>query len=201
MSSHTLSRSPDSIRLLRLPLAARVRLRRLSCLAVLSAAFAGEALAQADTGPADRIPPPAARASLAGPRFGVTFLSGGIVDYLLVEHEIDVSPIITQFGWQFERQFYGTAGGPTAVTEWVLLVGGLEQGIVLPSLSWLVGLRTAGGIEFGVGPNVTPAGTALAIAGGFTMRAGALNLPFNLAVVPSSSGVRISVLSGFTMRR
>jgi hypothetical protein len=87
------------------------------------------------------------------------------------------------------------------VTEWVFLVGGLDQSVALPSLSWLVGLRTQGGAEFGIGPNITPAGTALAIAAGVTFEAGALNVPMNFAVVPSKSGVRVSVLTGFTMRR
>ena len=147
----------------------------------------------------DRVPPPTQRVTLSGPRFGVTWLGGGIVDTLRAR-DIDVSAIITQFGWQFERQFYAVAGGPVAVTEWVLLVGGLEQGEILPSLSWLVGIRSAKGTEFGVGPNVTPAGVALAIAGGVTRRAGALNLPFSLAVVPSRAGVRVSLLGGFTTR-
>ena len=58
-----------------------------------------------------------------------------------------------------------------AVNEWVVLLGGLEQGHVLPSLNWLVGLRTREGAEFGIGPNVTPAGVALVFAAGVTIRA------------------------------
>ena len=73
---------------------------------------------------------------------------------------------ITQFGWQFEKQFYSKEGGLAAMNEWVLLFGGLEQGEALPSLSWMVGLRSSSGAEFGLGPNVTPAGVALAFAGG-----------------------------------
>lgn len=65
----------------------------------------------------------------------------------------------------------------------------------------MVGLRTRNGAEFGVGPNLTPAGAALAIAAGATFGAGALNVPVNVAVVPSKSGVRVSVLSGFSLRR
>jgi hypothetical protein len=34
-----------------------------------------------------------------------------------------------------------------------------------------------------------------------TFRAGALNVPVNLAVVPSKSGVRVSLLAGFNTRR
>lgn len=143
--------------------------------------------------------PPTERVNLSGPRVGVTWLSAGVHQKVRDEN-IDVAPVISQFGWQFERQFYAVEGGPAAVTEWVLLVGGLEQGTVLPSLSWLVGLRTLGGAEFGVGPNATPAGVALAIAGGVTKRVGVLNIPFNVAIVPSKSGVRASVLTGFNSR-
>ena len=65
----------------------------------------------------------------------------------------------------------------------------------------MVGVRTRDGAEFGIGPNITPAGTALVFATGMTFRAGALNVPVNVAVVPSKAGTRVSVLSGFSLRR
>jgi hypothetical protein len=145
-------------------------------------------------------PPPVAKAvSLSGPRFGLTVFSDGVVEKLH-ETQIEVRTAITQFGWQFEREFYSREGGLAAVNEGVILVGGLEQGVVLPSLNWLVGLRTSGGAEFGIGPNLTPAGVALAFAAGFTFRSGVLNVPVNLAIVPSRSGMRVSLLTGFNMR-
>src|SRR5829696_903271 len=147
------------------------------------------------------VPPPAETVSLSGPRFGATVLSNGIVDKLRTENAIEVRPMITQFGWQFEKQFYNPRTGPTALTEWVVLLGGLEQSVALPSVSWLVGLRTRNGVEFALGPNITPVGVALALAAGTTIRAGVLNVPVNLAVVPSKSGVRVSVLTGFSLRR
>ena len=134
-----------------------------------------------------------------GPRFGVTFLTSQMRDSLK-SHSINVGPVISQFGWQFERQFLGNSEGVTAVSEWVFLVGGLDQGTFLPSVSWLVGMRGPNGTEFGVGPNVSAAGASLVIAAGITHRAGALNVPINLAVVPSRDGVRIGLLTGFTMR-
>ena len=146
------------------------------------------------------LPPVARTADLSGPRFGLTLLSDGVVQELATR-DIDVGPHISQFGWQFERQFYSRDSGVAAVNEWVVLLGGLDQGVVLPSLSWLVGLRTREGAEFGIGPNVTPAGVALAVAAGVTFRAGNLNVPMNVAVVPSKVGTRISVLTGFNMRR
>jgi len=146
------------------------------------------------------LPPPARSVSLSGPRIGLTFLSPGVVDALR-ENEIHVAPVISQFGWQFERQFFSASRGVSAVTEAVVLLGGLEQSVAIPSLSWMVGLRTRNGTEFGVGPNITPAGAALAIAGGMTFRAGVLNVPVNVAVVPSKAGMRVSVLTGFHLRR
>src|SRR5689334_4550516 len=99
----------------------------------------------------DQIPPISKTVSLAGPRFGFTSLSDGIVQKLK-EQDIVVNNAISQFGWQFEHQFYSPkTGGPTVLNEWVLLVGGLDQGVVLPSVSWLVGLRTHEGVEFGIG--------------------------------------------------
>lgn len=150
----------------------------------------------------DRLPAATARIELDGPRFGVTALSSGI-RAKLAERDIEVAGAVTQFGWQFERQFIGLDDGEAAispVTELVLLVGGLEQGVLLPSVSWLVGLRSARGTEVGVGPNLTPAGAALAIAAGITIRQRSVNIPVNVAVVPSQSGVRVSLLTGWTMR-
>ena len=146
-------------------------------------------------------PPPADVMELAGPRFGATVLSNGIIDQLRVEKGIELRPMITQVGWQFEKQFYTPRQGPAVLSEWVVLFGGLEQGVALPSISWLAGIRTSTGGEFGIGPNITPAGVALAIAAGTTVRWGVMNVPVNLAVVPSKTGVRVSVLSGFSLRR
>ncbi len=146
------------------------------------------------------LPPVAATANLSGPRFGFTLLSDGVVEKLK-ERNIEVGPHVSQFGWQLEKQFFTKSSGVTMVTEWVALVGGLEQSVALPSLSWMVGVRTRDGAEFGIGPNITPAGTALVFATGMTFRAGAVNVPVNVAVVPSKAGTRVSVLSGFSLRR
>jgi hypothetical protein len=137
----------------------------------------------------------------SGPRFGVTVLSGAIVDRLRDKFDTEVAPVISQFGWQFERQFAGVEGGPVALNEWVFLVGGLDQGAFLPSLSWLVGVRTPGNFEIGIGPNVTPAGVALAVSSGYTFKAGALAVPVNIAAVPSKYGVRASLMTGFNLYR
>jgi len=170
--------------------------------AVLMLLFATVALpvgAQTSTPNMTIPPPPLKVVNLSGPRFGFTALSEGVVE-ALHDRSIDVRPSITQFGWQFEKQFYSKQGGVAAVHELVMLLGGLEQGVALPSVSWMVGLRSPSGAEFGIGPNITPAGVALALAGGVTFRSGALNVPVTFAVVPSKAGMRVSMLTGFNMR-
>ena len=138
---------------------------------------------------------------MSGPRFGLTILSQGNVDRLQQDRDITVRPLISQFGWQFERRFYTSDQGAAVLTEWVPLISGLEQGLALPSLNWLVGVRTASGTEFGIGPNVTPLGVGLVVAGGVTVRSGALNIPLNFAIATSKSGARVSILTGFNLRR
>ena len=139
--------------------------------------------------------------SRSGPRFGVTWMSGSIVDTLNARYNLDVAPVVTQFGWQFERQFASLEAGPVALNELIFLIGGLDQGAFLPSLTWLVGIRTPGQFEIGVGPNATPAGVALAISTGYTFKVGALAVPVNMAIVPSKYGVRSSLLTGFNLYR
>jgi len=172
----------------------RSAIRHAAHAALLTLLLAVPALAQ-------NLPPIAKTADLSGPRFGLTLLADGVVKKLEEERAISVGPVISQFGWQFEKQFYTKDSGVTMVTEWVALIGGLEQSVALPSLSWMVGVRTRDGAEFGLGPNITPAGTGLVLATGMTFRTGALNVPVNVAVVPSKSGARVSVLTGFSLRR
>ena len=138
---------------------------------------------------------------MTGPRFGLTVLTQQTVDRLLSEQDITVRPMISQFGWQFERRLYTNGDGVTMLTEWVPLISGLDQGLALPSLNWLVGLRTASGTEFGLGPNITPVGVGLVLAAGVTMKTGALHVPFNFAVATSKYGPRLSIMTGFNVRR
>jgi hypothetical protein len=146
-------------------------------------------------------PQPVQSMSLEGPRIGATFLSPGIRARLRDRRSLDVGSVITQIGWQTEKRFLTSSSGWTGVIEGVVLAGGMEQGVVIPSLNWLMGLRTPTGVEFAIGPNLTAAGIALVAAGGVTFKAGDLNVPVNLAVVPSKEGIRVSMLAGFNWRR
>jgi hypothetical protein len=137
---------------------------------------------------------------LDGPRIGFTVLSGGVVNKAS-ENGVSISNFITQFGWQFETRLFRMPNGFSGVAEFVPLVGGLDQGVFLPSLSGVLGLRGAKGFEFGVGPNVTPLGASLVLALGTSFSSNGINFPVNLAVVPGRDGVRASLLLGFNARR
>ena len=135
----------------------------------------------------------------SGPRLGIAYLIGGSVT--AENSGRSVSPLMSLFGWQFEHQFEtGNTSIPVPMTEVVLLAGGIEQGVLLPSASWLLGFRQRNGWEAALGPTVTGAGLQLAFAVGVTHHAGNLNVPINFAVAPGRRGASISVTTGFNMR-
>jgi hypothetical protein len=91
---------------------------------------------------------------------------------------------MSQYGWQWESRF-ADGGNVTGIVEWIALVGGMEKGMFLPSVSSMVGVRTAKGIEFAVGPNLSLGGIAMVIGAGYNFKFGKLNLPVNIVYVPS----------------
>lgn len=136
---------------------------------------------------------------LDGPRIGFTVLTGGVLDKAH-ERLPDLNPFLTQFGWQFESRLFRMPNGVSGLVEFVPLVGGLEQGQFIPSVSGLLGIRGPKGFEVGVGPNLTPLGTNLVLAVGTSFRSNGINFPVNLAVVPGNGGARVSLLFGFNAR-
>jgi hypothetical protein len=116
---------------------------------------------------------------LSGPRVGMTIISNGhIADQL-------ESNFMTQFGYQFEKQIAGDEQ-IAGLIEGIVMIGGLEQGRFLPSISGLFGARTATGFEFAIGPNLSLAGAGLVIGIGKTIKMGSINIPINFAFVPST---------------
>jgi hypothetical protein len=133
----------------------------------------------------------------SGPRFGVAYIAGGSVTAERLGESL--SPVVSLFGWQVEHVFpTGEENLPTPIIQVVGLIGGLEQGRSLPSLSAIIGLRGSSGWEAGVGPTLTGAGAQLAFAVGKTVPFGWLNVPMNLAVAPGRRGASISFTTGFT---
>jgi hypothetical protein len=136
---------------------------------------------------------------LDGPRVGFSMLSQGVVDRAR-DRGVSINPYLTQFGWQFESRLFRLPNGVSGLVEFVPLIGGLEQGKFLPSISGLVGIRGPKGFEFGLGPNLTPFGTSVVLAVGTSIQSQGINFPINLAVVPGADGTRVSLLVGFNAR-
>ena len=136
---------------------------------------------------------------LAGPRVGVTLINPGSFssvirgDVSMFSDEVreewtgstgKYGAAITQYGWQWESRF-ADGGNVTGIVEWIALVGGMEKGYFLPSVSSMVGLRTDKGLEFAVGPNLSFGGIAMVFGVGYNFKFGKLNVPVNIAYVPS----------------
>ena len=137
---------------------------------------------------------------LDGPRVGFTVLTAGPLNRGRQDLS-DLNPFLTQFGWQFETRLFRLPNGVSGLAEFVPLVGGLEQGKFIPSVSGILGIRGPKGFEFGLGPNLTPIGASIVLAMGTSIRTdSSLNFPINLAVVPGNGGARISLLMGFNAR-
>ena len=157
----------------------------------------------AQAGPvADDASPGATQAvRLSGPRAGVTFFTGDVADLREANGQ---SPLMSQFGWQSEKRLVATSTGMQALLEWVVLVGGAEDGELSLANSFLAGIRTPGGLEFGVGPNISIAEqgttTSLVTAAGVTLPFGEIQIPLNVAVAYAEGGPRITTLVGWIVR-
>ena len=139
--------------------------------------------------------------SMAGPRIGMTIISPGETSDELNKYEGN-SAFMTQYGWQWESRFVsGTE--ITGLVEWVVLLGGMEKGKILPSVSSIVGFRTAEGFEMGMGPNLSLGGLGMVFGMGMNFKSGELNLPVNFVIVPpkENSGIAVSVMIGFNMSK
>ena len=136
--------------------------------------------------------------SLAGPRFGIVYISESpgasflngdisIFDDLPEDYnDIAKGAFTSLYGWQWESRF-ADGGEITGIVEWIALVGGMEKGKFLPSVSSMVGARTASGLEFAVGPNLSLTGIAMVFGVGYNFKSGNLNIPVNIAFVPGRS--------------
>ena len=129
-----------------------------------------------------------------GPRIGLTYISlGTSADYLSKRGK---NPLITQFGWQFEQRIFTVDKGTSGLVEFIPLIGGIEQGMFIPSASVLIGIRGGGkrNFEFAMGPNFAVAPNylgnssgqiSLVIAAGTNFKSGNINFPVNIAFIPS----------------
>lgn len=97
------------------------------------------------------------RLCLDGPRMGFTMLTGTNASiFKSPEHQggYDGFPMMFQFGYQFEKQ-YLNEGNFQALFEFIPMITGLDQGLFIPSMTVLHGLRgNKKGWEFAFGPTI-----------------------------------------------
>ena len=157
--------------------------------------------------------------NLGGPRFGMTYIPGNTQLAAELEYN-DMGRTISQFGWHFEHQVVPKGGGPQFVIEFVPMLAGVEYGKVIPNFTLAMGMRAPGGLEFGMGPNLTfsksiptPVGdgefssgegdvqarTSLLLAVGKSFNYGGVSIPINLAYATSPEGNRVSLIFGYAI--
>ncbi len=99
---------------------------------------------------------PKTRLRLNGPRMGASLAFGDAASVMTAKEGdggFNMYPAMFNFGWQHEWQ-YLSSGNFQALIEGVALIGGLESGKMIPSLSILNGFRVGkNGWEFAFGPS------------------------------------------------
>ncbi|HEY1046821.1 MAG TPA: hypothetical protein VGF79_10300 [Bacteroidia bacterium] len=91
-----------------------------------------------------------------GPRMGLTYFTGSSAELLAKPRKdggFNAQPMMFQFGYQFEKQ-YLNQGNFQALFEVVPMITGLDQGLFIPSLTLMNGMRNnRSGWEFAFGPS------------------------------------------------
>ncbi|MFZ4798249.1 MAG: hypothetical protein ACOYMA_12205 [Bacteroidia bacterium] len=99
--------------------------------------------------------PTKTKVNLEGPRFGYVFVFGRDNETLRkskIDGGYDVNPAFFQFGYQFEKQ-YLNEGNFQALFEFIPMITGVDQQLVIPNIAILNGFRNnKNGWEFAFGP-------------------------------------------------
>ncbi len=90
-----------------------------------------------------------------GPRVGYSLFSGDLEEFASRSRNqggLGIFPGATMIGYQFEKQYVGTENF-SALGEVLVTVSGLEQGVAIPSIIFMHGVRFGkGGWEIAFGP-------------------------------------------------
>ncbi len=97
------------------------------------------------------------RINNSGPRVGTAYLLGSFNEFALRPESqggLDIKPVISMIGYQFEEQYVGTENF-SALVECIVNVSGIEQGQFIPTVTLLNGFRFGkAGWEFAFGPGI-----------------------------------------------
>ena len=91
----------------------------------------------------------------SGPRMGYAFLSGDLREFAerpANQGGLSIFPGMSMIGYQLEKQYIGTENF-SALGEVLITISGLEQGVFVPSITFMNGLRFGkAGWELAFGP-------------------------------------------------
>jgi len=148
-----------------------------------------------------------------GPRVGATVIFVDSETFTETVREMTPDPrdsyfpVITQFGVSLEQRIkLGDTESHFAFQE-IINVGGVDQGLLLPSLNVLIGFRSRLGLELGVGPNITfqyngvdlEVPLTVVYAVGWTFTFSDVYIPVDIAVMPTPKDkrFRLTLMTGF----
>lgn len=148
------------------------------------------------------------RHNLNGPRMGMSAVLAPDSTVQARMKNNDIGTVTSLFGWHFEWLIAPQTVGPAFVIQTVAMIGGVEYGVVLPSVSGMMGIRMPGGVEFGMGPQFgysgapeEPVTTSIVMAVGHSFDYSGVSIPLNLAYTRNKNSNRLSFVFGYALKR
>ena len=107
------------------------------------------------------------------------------------------SPHMATMGYEVTEAVESGLDGFKIIFVQNIMVSGLEQGLVLPSITAMVGYEVFGIAQMGIGGNVGVSGARMVIAAGLNPQAGNFQVPIHMHFIPDPEGKwRIGVSTG-----
>jgi hypothetical protein len=140
-----------------------------------------------------------------GPRVGFTYVFIDVEAYTDEIHEIPIFdgeryvPFMSQFGISCEQRIrLGTTKSHFAFQE-VVLIGGIDQSVAIPTIALLLGYRSEFGLELGLGPKWSLSGFNVVYAAGWTFNYQEVYVPVDIVFVPDIANGHhsVSLYTGF----
>jgi hypothetical protein len=146
-----------------------------------------------------------------GPRIGVTgeISKPSDFDDRIQEFQPksrDYFPVYSEIGLAIEQSIQLDQKEHRLFVQERILVGGLDQTMVLPSLSLLLGYRAASGLQIGLGPDFSyesdggdaelAAAMVYTLGGSFTLDGKKIPIVLSAVPIPPEGKPRLSILTG-----
>jgi hypothetical protein len=134
---------------------------------------------------------------LFGPRAGITYVAADPDSFTTSVNDIyhtnnDYFPLFSEIGLSVQQHIRISTTESYFTFQELLLIGGLDQNIVLPSISLLLGYVSPFGLNVGLGPYLTLQGSegkagiaaSMVFKAGWTFRIHDVALPVSFTIVP-----------------